>query len=633
MSSRLLKTTLRRVPSLVFLLVAIALISSAQQPVPPGTSLNGPQGSGLATIVPMASLECILRDKDGSPIHGGAVITLLRSTGQAYEQKSTKSDKLVFVDVPQTEYTVQVVAPGYRTLEQRIDIQNERSRKLTITLEALSAEEAALQKQVATLPPKAQKEMGKAIEALNGGNPANARGHLDALMKMAPNHAEVNYLYGVYASKTNDEQHATIYWAHALEADPRHLRALLSLSQAYLEEKKLDEAGALAKRAEDADPSSWRAQALLAGVAQQQNEPENVITHAQRALELGHSQATVVEPILAAALARRGEKDRAVALLQSYLHDNPADQAATKELAAIQANTFAVEPGSNAGSALAEAASEMPLAKNWLPPDIDEKMPPVQGAAACSVTDVVGNAGKRVEEFVKNTEKFTATESLVHQSIDKWGVASPAITRKFNYVAGVQEVRPGLFNFDEYRHSSSGEDRFPDGIATDGLPALVMIFHPYYAPTFDMSCEGLSSWNGAPVWQVHFRQRPGETKSLRSYKLGMDGPSYTVALRGRAWIAADTFQVVRLETDLVSPIPQIQLRADHTIIEYAPVQFRQNQLEMWLPHTAEVYFDWRGRRMHRVHSFGNYLLFAIDDKQKISAPKSQASSGDPQPEP
>jgi hypothetical protein len=42
---------------------------------------------------------------------------------------------------------------------------------------------------------------------------------------------------------------------------------------------------------------------------------------------------------------------------------------------------------------------------------------------------------------------------------------------------------------------------------------------------------------------------------------------------------------------------------------------------MWLPQSAEVYSDWRGRRFHRRHTFSKYLLFTVDDQQHISAPK------------
>lgn len=44
---------------------------------------------------------------------------------------------------------------------------------------------------------------------------------------------------------------------------------------------------------------------------------------------------------------------------------------------------------------------------------------------------------------------------------------------------------------------------------------------------------------------------------------------------------------------------------------------------MWVPHTAEHYLDLKGIRVHQKMSFGNYLLFAVDEKEKISAPKTE----------
>jgi len=95
---------------------------------------------------------------------------------------------------------------------------------------------------------------------------------------------------------------------------------------------------------------------------------------------------------------------------------------------------------------------------------------------------------------------------------------------------------------------------------------------------------------------------------------------FPVALRGRAWIAADTYQVVSLETDMVAPIPQIRLKAEHISIDYTPVKFQKGNEELWLPQNAELFFDLAGRRIHRRHHFSNYLLFSVDEKQKIAEP-------------
>ena len=259
-----------------------------------------------------------------------------------------------------------------------------------------------------------------------------------------------------------------------------------------------------------------------------------------------------------------------------------------------------------------------------MPPDIDEKVPPVEPNTSCALNEVIKKAGERIEEFVGNVDRFAATESLKHETINKWGLASSPETRKFDYLVSIQEVKAGFFNVEEFRTVGNALGEFPDGVESNGLPALVLIFHPYNVGSFDLTCEGLARWNGGLAWQLHFRQRADRPNNIRSYKVGINGITYPVSLKGRAWIEAESYHIVRLETDLVRPVPEIRLAADHTAIEYGPVHFRERNLDMWLPQSAEVYSDWRGRRFHRRHSFSKYLLFSVDDKQAISAPKSAA---------
>jgi hypothetical protein len=322
-----------------------------------------------------------------------------------------------------------------------------------------------------------------------------------------------------------------------------------------------------------------------------------------------------------------GKKERAEKVLQEYVRERPGDAAARQQLDILERPVALVSSEKEATptpvkpSGAAETAVALPLPSNWLPPDIDEKIPPVEPMARCALDEVVERVGKRVEEFVKNVDRFTAVESLKHESINKWGFAESPETRKFDYVASIQQYRPGYFSVAEYRSGSQALSDFPDGVETTGLAALALIFHPNNAGNFAMSCEGLGRWNGSLAWQVHFRQRADKPNTIRAYKFGESGPAYPVALRGRAWIAADSYQIVRMETDLVAPLPQIRLLSDHTIVDYGPVQFRKGNVEMWLPQSAELYCDWKGRRMHRRLSFSNYLLFSVDEKQMISEPK------------
>jgi tetratricopeptide (TPR) repeat protein len=560
-----------------------------------------------------------------------AMVTLSTFVAGVYRQGTTMSGHAVFENVAPTRYSVEVIAPGFERGVKEFDAEGMGTLIINVELRqgSGSVNSTAAMPPI-LLAPKAQKEMGKALQALRTDKLSEARTHLAVAYRLAPNHPMVNYLYGVYWLKSKDLTQAKSYLMKTIEVAPSYTGALLSLSELLLHDNKAEEAIPYLKRAAEAEPSSWRAHAVMASAKMQQGSTEEAIKEAERALELGHGQATTVQPLLARALIKNGDFERAKSVLQDYIKDRPDDAAAKNQLERLQAPRVPnlANEAPSAGSAakpaaLLDVAAGLPKALNWRPPDVDEKIPSVEPGVACVLDEVLQKAGKRVKEFVKNVDRFTASESLKHEAIDKWGLAGSPALRKFDYLVAVEEGKAGLLNVREYRGGKDSPEDFPGGVATTGLPALVLIFHPYNAANYEMTCEGLTHWNGGLAWQIHFRQRPDKPNTIRAYRLGIDGPSYDVALKGRAWILADSFQVARLETDLVAPIPQIRLVADHTAIEYGPIQFRDRKVEMWLPQSAELYYDWRGLRIHRRHSFSNYLLFAVDDRQRISDPKTE----------
>jgi tetratricopeptide (TPR) repeat protein len=106
---------------------------------------------------------------------------------------------------------------------------------------------------------------------------------------------------GVYSSQVKDDAQARAHWMRALELEPKHLNALLSMSNDLLQQKKGAEALPYLNRAVEAEPSSWRAHVLLAEALVLQGQQDDAIKQAQRALELGHEQAASAQLILARA--------------------------------------------------------------------------------------------------------------------------------------------------------------------------------------------------------------------------------------------------------------------------------------------------------------------------------------------
>ncbi|MGH9552382.1 MAG: hypothetical protein ACRD3W_23545, partial [Terriglobales bacterium] len=126
-------------------------------------------------------------------------------------------------------------------------------------------------------------------------------------------------------------------------------------------------------------------------------------------------------------------------------------------------------------------------------------------------------------------------------------------------------------------------------------------------------------WNGQATWLLHFRQRDDRPNRFHEYKVG--GFTYPGDLKGRAWIAAGTFQILRIESELVNPIPQLQILNEHQTVEYGPVRFQKTNTELWLPKKAELYLDVHKRHYFRRLSFDHFTLFSVDSEGKVGEVK------------
>lgn len=135
-----------------------------------------------------------------------------------------------------------------------------------------------------------------------------------------------------------------------------------------------------------------------------------------------------------------------------------------------------------------------------------------------------------------------------------------------------------------------------------------------------MTCAGQGELHGRAAWIVNFKQKDHHPSRLRIYRI--DSMVYPVSLEGRAWIDTDTFQVMRLETDMIHPMPEIQLLRDYIRVDYKPVQFQGEKVVLWLPSAADMYFDFRRERYHRHENLSRYRLFSVGATQQISQPAS-----------
>jgi Flp pilus assembly protein TadD len=477
--------------------------------------------------------------------------------------------------------------------------------------------------------------LNKALEELRAGNPANAKKHLEKVSTVAPANPDVTCAWGMYYAQTYDWAKAQNYWQRTLMLDPRQPFALAGMAQFAFKDGDIPRAIDYLERAVQAPSSSWHLEECLAEAYLLHQEYDLAQQHAEHALDLGEGQASLAPLVLAQVFLQRNESKRALKILDTFLTQQPLgprSEEARSLRRTLWQSTGVTQLAEN-GSADAKAAAfafpeELVPPTKWMPPNVDETVPAVEAGVACPLEEIREQTGKRVGDFVSAVNRISAKETLEQEVIDRYGSPSRHESRHYAYVVSLQEIRPDRYSVEEYRNGKKGPDIFPDHIASFGLTSLVMIFHPVYRDEYEISCEGLGQWHEGAAWQVHFRQRPDKPARFRGYHIGNQW--YSVSLRGRAWIAVDTFQIAHIETDLVAPVPPIRLNAEHISVNYVPVQFRTNKQELWLPQSADLFVDFDMRRVHRRHHFTEYVLFSVDETQKISAPLPKPES-DPSP--
>jgi hypothetical protein len=273
-------------------------------------------------------------------------------------------------------------------------------------------------------------------------------------------------------------------------------------------------------------------------------------------------------------------------------------------------------PGTNAFLEGSAASGDITF---WMDHDLEVNVPPVDPSVDCPAPRVLKGVGERMNEFVGNLEKFTATEEVKHQPLGFGKNRQPEEKRQFEYVVTISRNRVGTFLLEEYRDGNTDASRFPSHIATNGLPALDLIFHPVLSGDFQFKCEGLGQAQGKAAWQVHFAQRADKLVRIRSYVVGEQ--TYRVYIEGRAWIDPGNYQVIRLESELQKPVSEIGLTKEHIVIQYAPVEFHTQKTEIWLPQKAEIYVEKKRQRYYRRHTFTNFMVFNVETAQSIQAPK------------
>lgn len=605
----------------------------AQRPTgPPGL----PQRSGVnESVFPTenADVAVSVRELSGMPLPVMATVKLYSEAGIPRTATTQDGCTATFPKVFTGEYEIEVTAAGYKPGKERASIFA-GGATATVYVYLHPENEASPGVGAPTAPimtPRLQGEIDKGLEKLRRHEFEEARKHFEKAAKMAPGNPDVHYLLGMLEYLQNHLDEARKKFQAALLIYPSHERSLLAIGELELRQGNPVAAERALEKAYEVNGADWRTHLLLANAYFQQRNYEKALPHAMRATEKGKEHAAAAWVLLGRTLANTGKRNEAERAFETVLRGFPNDSYAGEAKAQIAELHKPVAVADSHVSAPEVPLPEAPRAANlrpWAPPDIDNKEYPGVQDVACKQSEVIGRTQARSARQLANFEKFLATEHIEHQELDAYGNPGPAKTKDFSYIVLVEHPQPGVSFVNERRDGGESLNSFPSGLATLGLVGLgVNIFDRNYSGDLEYKCEGLGAWRGQPAWQMRFEQKKGVPSHIRTWRNNKG--VFPIPLKGRVWIAANSYDVVHVETDLREPVKELQLSRDHLIVDYGPVNFEKGRTTLSLPWSAEMFMELRGKRYHHSHTLSNYMLFSVDTGSTISKPKEGASEDQP----
>jgi len=251
---------------------------------------------------------------------------------------------------------------------------------------------------------------------------------------------------------------------------------------------------------------------------------------------------------------------------------------------------------------LKQAASELE--------DLDPSSPPPPGG----LEEFLKRVGSNVEQTFRDLANTAASEVIRQTQLDRSGKPRTARSMECNYVFAHRNVN-GHVDMEEYRGNREGRPLSPgktEGgfMVTSGFVSSMMIFHPEFQARTTYRFLGSQPLAGQSTYVIGFAQKPESASPMGRFilTLGNVTPLY---LQGIAWISPD-HRVLRLRTDLLRPVPNINLSRETSEIDYRPYHFLTSPTTFWLPNRVTVSVEWGRKRLRNEHIFSKFQLFNVE---------------------
>jgi hypothetical protein len=239
---------------------------------------------------------------------------------------------------------------------------------------------------------------------------------------------------------------------------------------------------------------------------------------------------------------------------------------------------------------------------------------------------ILQKTGARVDAFFANIVDLTAREKIVQARLNNRAQVVASHNTEGNYLI---VRRSGGTGIEEYRTDANGNRADSRGFGSTGyfVTSSFALNCNYFSTAFQPESVfrylGTQKVGGRQANVVAFAQKPAEA-TLAVALHGRNGAALPMYVHGIVWIDEETSQILRLRSDLLTPLWTVGLDRLTTEVDFSEVRLRDLTSPLWLPREVSVRIfmneysyenaDYYEQVYENRHHYANYQRFRVGVK-------------------
>jgi hypothetical protein len=278
-------------------------------------------------------------------------------------------------------------------------------------------------------------------------------------------------------------------------------------------------------------------------------------------------------------------------------------------------------PSSRYSQTLPDAHPDAIIYLDFPFPRLRQAVPPLKGLSYESKQDqlpaILSGVARSIASALPKLPDLVSRENIYHfQSARDPSAAGGQAnaqpwSREFRYLILCHHTSDGSTWIEESRTDGKGHPidlsalfGSPRGL---GFAYQWLLFSAANQPDFRFRYLGQQTKDGRKTFVIAFAQSPEKVSTPANFQSG--DKVLPFFFQGVLWVDQSTFDIVLLRTDLLAPIPSLNLRELTTEVHFTSVPIHGLDSVFWLPREVDISSDQGTGSAEENHRYSDYHLF------------------------